>query len=355
MQAVEDLSKKTDMLGACKALNVAPSTLYRHRRPAQEGTRPRPRPSRALTDAEEQKVLATLNAPYFVDKSPACVHAELIDSKIYLCSVRTMYRTLARHKMVRERRNQLQHPVYTKPELLAQRANQLWSWDITKLKGDRPYKYYYLYTMIDVYSRFVVGWLVAECESNTLARCLMSEACSTEKIQPGTLTIHADNGAPMVAKPVAWMLEAMGVSKTHSRPHVSNDNPYIESHFKTLKYRPTFPKTFGSLEDARGFLKHFYQWYNHEHRHSGIAYLTPHSVHQGRGPQYLAKRTEALQLAYEAHPERFVRGPSRPNALPESVWINGPASRATTEANMDPKHLQTGNDPQANRAGGILY
>jgi putative transposase len=147
----------------------------------------------------------------------------------------------------------------------------------------------------------------------------------------------------------------MGVSKTHSRPHVSNDNPYIESHFKTLKYRPTFPKTFGSLEDARAFLKHFYQWYNYEHRHSGIAYLTPHSVHQGRGPLCLAKRTEALQLAYDAHPERFVRGPSRPNALPESVWINGPASRATTEANMDPKHRQTGHDPQANRAGGILY
>lgn len=323
MNAAEKLGQATDVTSACRALGVPRASLYRERMPKTLRS-PRPPAARALSPTEEHKVLATLNSPYFVDKAPACVHAELADAKIYLCSVRTMYRILARHKLVRERRNQLRHPAYSAPELLAERPNQLWSWDITKLKGPRPYQYFFLYTMLDVFSRYVVGWLVMDRENNELARLLIAEACAAQNIQPGTLTVHADNGAPMIAKPVAWLLESMGVARTHSRPHVSNDNPYIESHFKTLKYRPTFPKQFGSLTDARTFLQEFYRWYNHEHRHSGIAHLKPATVHHGQASAQLAQRTQTLVTAYAAHPERFVRGAPRPTSLPTAVWINPP-------------------------------
>ncbi len=358
MAAAEQLGRATDMVSACRALNVPRASLYRARKPPRN-QQPSKKPPRALSEAEEQRVLSTLGAPHFVDKAPASVYAELVDSGTYLCSVRTMYRILTRHKLVRERRNQLRHPKYAPPELLAERPNQLWSWDITKLKGTRPYEYYFLYTMIDVYSRCVVGWLVMERESSDLARLLIAHACNAQSIEPNMLTIHADNGAAMIAKPVAWMLESMGIAKTHSRPHVSNDNPFIESHFKTLKYRPTFPKQFGCMEDARDFLRDFYQWYNHEHRHSGIAYLTPAEVHGGKAKDCLSKRGATLCTAFMAHPERFVKGCPRAPTLPESVWINPPKTKRAEQQETSRPQDQSGpevfSEKMASRSGKMMH
>jgi putative transposase len=327
MSAAEQLAKVTDVTSACRALAVPRSSLYRARRAVVERPPRTPSP-RSLSAAEEAKVLETLNSPEFVDKAPACVFAELVDAKIYMCSVRTMYQILDRHKLVRERRNQLRRPAYTAPELLATEPNQLWSWDITKLKGPGPYQYFHLYTLLDVYSRFVVGWVVADRENNEVSRKLIAECCAAQRIQRGTLTIHADNGAAMTAKALGQMLEELGVAKSHSRPHVSNDNPFIESHFRTLKYRPTYPKKFGCLEDSRAFLQEFYHWYNYKHRHSGIAYLTPAAVHDGQASTRLAARAQTLAGAYAAHPERFVRGAPRRTAVPDAVWINPPKASA---------------------------
>ena len=345
MNAAEQLAKVTDVTSACRALAVPRSSLYRARRVKIERPPRTPSP-RSLSAAEETKVLETLNSPQFVDKAPACVFAELADDKIYICSVRTMYRVLDRHKLVRERRNQLRRPAYTAPELLATEPNQLWSWDITKLKGPGPYQYFQLYTLLDVYSRFVVGWVVAERENNEVARKLIAECYAAQSIEAGTLTVHADNGAAMIAKPLAQMLEGLGVAKTHSRPHVSNDNPFIESHFRTLKYRPTYPKKFGCLEDSRAFLQEFYRWYNYEHRHSGIAYLTPAAVHDGQASTRLAARAQTLAEAYAAHPERFVRGAPRRTAVPDAVWINPPkVSAAADGVETVPASASQGTEP----------
>jgi putative transposase len=326
MMAATKLSPVVGLVAACIALGVARATLYRRRRPAASTALVphRPPSPRALQPAEQQTVLTALHAPRFVDQAPREVYATLLDEGTYLCSVRTMYRLLLAHGELRERRDQLRHPHYTKPELLATRPNQVWSWDITKLLGPAKWTYYYLYVILDIFSRYVVGWMVAYRESNQLAQQLLGETCVKEHIAPGTLTIHADRGTSMKSKPVALLLADLGVTKTHSRPHVSNDNPFSESQFKTLKYRPEFPDRFGGAEDARAFCGPFFGWYNHEHHHTGLALLTPADVHYGRTAAVLAQRQAVLTAAWRANPDRFVRQSPVPQVPPAAVWINPP-------------------------------
>ena len=269
-------------------------------------------------------MLETLLSERFVDRAPRQIVATLLDENIYVCSASTMYRLLRSEQMLTERRALARHPHYKKPELLATAPNQIWSWDITKLKGPVKYSYYCLYVIIDIFSRFVVGWMVAERECAQLAKELILEATVQQAIPPGQLTVHADRGSAMKSKSVAQLLLDLGVDKTHSRPHVSNDNPYSESQFKTLKYCPDFPERFGSVEDAPQISEELFAWYNQEHRHSGIAMLTPAMVHNGEGAARLCARQVILSLAYEAHPERFVSGVAQAGVLPEAVWINPP-------------------------------
>jgi putative transposase len=272
-------------------------------------------------------VLAVLHEPRFIDQAPAEVYATLLDEQRYLCSERTMYRLLAGRAEVRERRDQLRHPNHPVPVVHASKPNELWSWDITKLHGPAKWTYFYLYVLMDVYSRYVVGWLVAYRESATLAQKLIAETCERQGIVPGQLTVHADRGTSMTSKPVAFLLADLGVTKTHSRPHVSNDNPFSESAFKTLKYRPDFPEAFGSIEDSRGFCGDFFHWYNHEHHHAGLELLTPADVHLGRAAQRLAARGTVLDAAFQLHPERFVGGLPAHRQLASEVWINKPVSQ----------------------------
>jgi putative transposase len=281
--------------------------------------------------AERQAVLTTLHSDRFVDGAPASITARLLDEGTYLCSTRTMYRILGAAGESRERRDQLRRPAYVRPELLATGPNQLWSWDITKLLGPAKWTYYYLYVLLDVFSRYVTGWMVAYRESATLAARLIDEACSRQGIPAGQLTVHADRGSSMTSKTVALLLADLGVTKTHSRPHVSNDNPYSESQFKTLKYRPDFPDRFGSLQHARNWSSPFFHWYNRQHRHGGIAYLTPADVHYGRAEEIMKRREEVLAQAARQHPERFVRGAARLPRLPEAVWINKPLDELQAE------------------------
>jgi putative transposase len=269
-------------------------------------------------------VLAVLHSERFVDRAPVQVHATLLDEGQYLCSPRTMYRMLQAQGEVRERRDRLVHPAYQRPELVATAPNQVWSWDLTKLRGPGKWQYFHLYVLLDLFSRFVVGWMLAPQESGTLARRLIAETCERQGIVPGQLTLHADRGSAPASKTVAQLLADLGVERSHSRPHVSNDNPFSESHFATVKGHPEFPDRFASFEHAHGFCRGFFPGYNTEHRHSGLAYLTPEVVHTGRAPLVLARREKVLGAAYAAHPERFVRRPPKPLALPEAVWINPP-------------------------------
>jgi putative transposase len=327
MQAVEELSRTSGTLPACAALGVARATLYRHRGAAlgvPSQAQPQSSSPRALRAEERQAVLAELHSERFVDQAPAAIYAALLDQGRYLCSERTMYRLLEGADEVRERRNQLRHPHYAKPELLATRPNELWSWDITKLLGPAKWTYFYLYVLLDVFSRYVVGWLVAQRESAILAKKLIEASVNKQAIQPGQLTVHADRGSSMTSKPVALLLADLGVTKTHSRPHVSDDNPFSEAQFKTLKYRPEFPERFGSLEDARAFCVAFFNWYNNEHYHSGLALLTPATVHYGATATVIEQRRAILTAAYAAHPERFVRHAPQPATPPAAVWINPP-------------------------------
>ncbi len=333
MQAVEDLSRTSGTLAACRALGVVRATLYRHRRGTRaaliEPSAKRAHP-RALGIQEEQAVLTELHSERFLDQAPAAVYAALLDEGRYLCSERTMYRLLAEAGEVRERRDQLRHPAYVKPELLATRANEVWSWDITKLLGPAKWTYFYLYVLLDIFSRYVVGWMVAHRESATLAKKLIQQSTIKQAIRPGQLTVHADRGSSMTSKPVALMLADLGVTKTHSRPHVSNDNPFSEAQFKTLKYRPEFPDRFGSIEDARAFCLGFFDWYNNEHYHSGLALLTPATVHYGETATVLARRRAILAAAYAQHPERFVHRAPQPAEPPSAVWINPPKPGGAT-------------------------
>lgn len=323
------------MVAACCALGVSRATLYRRSTPAPTSTTVCKKPARALTESERQQVLDILHEPRFMDKAPAEIYAILLDEGIYLCSIRTMYRVLAEADEVRERRKQTQHPVYVKPELLATGPNQVWSWDITKLRGPGKWQHFSLYVIMDIYSRFVVGWLIADRESSTLAQRLIAESVHKQSVRPGQLTVHADRGASMSSKPVAFLLADLGITKTHSRPHNSNDNPYSEAQFKTLKYCPDFPERFGSIEDARLFCRTFFRWYNQEHRHMGIALLTPAMLHHGEAEAVIRYRASVLTAAYQAHPERFVNKPPTPTPIPAAAWINRP-STLEKEAQMLP-------------------
>ncbi len=308
---------------ACRALGVSRATVYRRRRPFAPAAR-RPRPARALTPAEQEAVLAQLHSPRFIDLAPREAYATLLDEGHYLCSPRTMYRLLEAVHEVRERRNQLRH-VAPRPELLAIRPNEVWSWDITKLLGPAKWTYYYLYVILDIFSRYVVGWMVAHAERARLAERLIAATSETQAICPGQLTVHADRGSSMTSKPVALLLADLGITRTHSRPHVSNDNPFSEAQFKTLKFRPEFPERFASAEATRAFCHPFFTWYNTEHRHGGIGWLTPAMVHYGQVELVRTARRQILTTAYAAHPERFVHRPPEPPAVPDAVWINPPA------------------------------
>ncbi len=330
MATVREMSPRLGVAPTCAALGLPRATYYRWQRPRPSIGRRRS-PPRALAPQERQAVLARLHEPRFGDLAPAEVYATLLDEGTYLCSERTMYRMLAAHQEVRERRNLLRHPRYAAPELLATRPNQLWSWDITKLLGPATWTYFYLYVILDVFSRYVVGWLVAHREAAVLAERLIAETCARQGIAPGALTLHADRGSSMTSKPVALLLADLGVAKTHARPHVSNDNPFSEAQFKTLKYRPAFPDRFGALEDARAFCQTFFGWYNRAHHHSGLGLLTPHDVHYGLAEVRRAGRAAVLAAAHAAHPERFPRGVPQPAPLPIEVWINRPTTPRRTE------------------------
>ena len=331
-RTVEELTPIIGTRPACRAVGASPATIYRRRRPPQpRRSRPRPAPDRALSEPERERVLELLHSQRFVDSSPAQVWATLLDEGRYLCSERTMYRLLeAKHGGVRERRDQLTHPAYAKPELLAERPNELWSWDISKLLGPAKWTYFYLYVILDVFSRYVVGWTVQHRETGPIAEALIAQAIEQQQTEPGTLTVHADRGGPMRSKPVAFLLADLGVTKTHSRPYTSTDNPYSEAHFKTLKYRPGFPERFDSIEQARAFCRGFFHWYNHEHRHSGIGLMTPAAVHHGQAERMHAERAHVLEAAHAANPERFVRGVPMLPTLPTAAWINKPDTKQVT-------------------------
>jgi putative transposase len=328
-RTVEELTPIIGTRPACRALGAAPATIYRRRRPPEpRPPKPRPTPARALSEPEREAVLEVLHSERFVDTSPAEVWATLLDENRYLCSERTMYRLLAaRHGGVRDRRDQLTHPGYAKPELLAERPNELWSWDVSKLKGPAKWTYFYLYVILDVFSRYVVAWTLQHRENGQLAKALIEQAAEQQQITPEILTLHADRGAPQRAKPVAFLLADLGITKTHSRPYTSSDNPYSEAHFKTLKYRPEFPERFDDIDQARAHCRPFFDWYNHEHRHSGIGLMTPAAVHHGHAIELHAARARVLDTAYERHPERFVRKPPVPPELPTAAWINKPDTK----------------------------
>ena len=326
MTAVAQLSPSVGCAAACRALDLPRASFYRTQalRPESDAGASRPKPARALSETERQTALAHLHSDRFVDQAPQQVHATLLDEGIYVCSPRTMYRLLDEYGEVRERRDQLRRPAYQKPELLAIRPNQVWTWDITKLRGPVKWTYFYLYVILDLFSRYVVGWMVAPRESAELAKKLIQESLSKQGILPGQVHLHADNGSPMASKTLALKLADLGVTKSHSRPYVSDDNPFSESQFKTMKYRPDFPDRFGSLEDARTHTQGFFHWYNLEHHHSGIAMLTPYMVHYGLAADVLGNRQRVLTAAFHQHPGRFVRQPPRPIPLPNAVWINPP-------------------------------
>ena len=329
-QTIRELQPLVGTAAACAVVGRPRATYYRHHHPpaprsqAEQPPRPVASQPRALSAVERFTVRAVLHGERFVDQAPATVYATLLDEQHYLCSVSTMYRVLRADGETRERRRQATHPAAVRPELLATRPNEVWSWDITRLLGPVKWTYYYLYVIIDLYSRYVPGWLLATRETAALAERLLAETIAKHGIAADQLTLHADRGTSMASKPVALMLADLGVIKSHSRPHCSNDNPYSEAHFKTLKYRPDFPDRFGSLEDGRVFCQRFFHWYDHEHRHSGIGFHTPADVHFGRAAQIRQQRASVLDAAYAAHPERFDRRAPTPPPLPGPAWINPP-------------------------------
>jgi putative transposase len=326
MDAAETLGKEVGVERACKAMSVSRATLYRRRCAAdkKDAQSSRNCSPRALSCEQRQAVKNTLYSDRFIDKAPREVYATLLDEGQYLCSVRTMYRLLREDNASKERRNQLRHPNYKKPELLATGPNQVWSWDITKLLGPQKWTYYYLYVILDIYSRYVVGWMLAHRESADLASRLIRETITKQNVSEDQLTIHSDRGPSMASQNVAQLLATLGVVKSHSRPHVSNDNPFSESQFKTMKYRPEFPTRFGGYEDALSHCRSFFKWYNDQHYHSGIGLLTPAMLHYGTAEKVIEDRATVLQGAYAAHPERFVRGCPKSQSLPAAVWINPP-------------------------------
>jgi len=337
MKASVALSADVGIKPACEALNVSCATFYRHADKGAADETPLSKhtaPPLALNESERQSVLHTLHSDRFCDMAPHQVYATLLDEGQYLCSIRTMYRLLAdEHGDVKERRRHVRRPNYVKPELLATEPNQVWSWDITKLKGPVKWTYFHLYVILDIFSRLVVGWMVAHREQDALAKRLIEDSCAKQRIARGQLTVHADRGSSMKSKLVAHLLADLGVTKTHSRPHVSNDNPYSESQFKTLKYCPQFPNRFGSLQDAKAFCRYFFDWYNKEHRHSGIALMTPEQVHYGLADEIFSRRQAVLEDAFKNHPNRFKHKMPMPQKAPDAVWIN-PPSTLKLESNL---------------------
>jgi putative transposase len=326
MMAVRELGGEVGVRAACRALEAASASYYRWCRPSQGKPKPRPRPPLALSASEERDLLEVLNGERFVDLAPPEAYARLLGEGTYLCSTRTMYRVLERHGQVRERRDQLRHPVAAKPELLATGPNQVWSWDITKLKGPAKWSYFYLYVVLDIFSRYVVGWMLAQRESAELAKRLIRESLEKQQIEDGQeLTIHSDRGPSMTSKTLGQLLADLSITRSLSRPYTSNDNPFSESQFRTLKYRPEFPDRFGSHQHGLSFLRPFFHWYNEQHHHGGISFFTPGQVHRGEVELVLAERERALEAAFLAHPQRFKgRRPHAP-APPSAVWINPPA------------------------------
>ncbi len=312
---------------ACVAVGRSRATHYRRARPGRVTARkPRPAPVNKLSAGEVEAILDLLRSPRFVDCSPDQVYFTLLDEGTYLASVSSFYRILRANDEVRERRRQATHPAKVKPELTADRPLVVWSWDITKLKGPRRGEYYDLYVVLDIFSRYVVAWCVAPSESGALAKELIADAVWRHRVPPDQLTIHADRGSSMTSNPVVELLTFLGIKRSHSRPHVSNDNPYSEAQFKTLKYCPSFPDRFGSIADARAFCESFFSYYNHDHRHSGIAYHTPASVHFGTAEEVRTQRAETLKAAYAANPARFRHRTPEPPKLPTVAWINEPVS-----------------------------
>lgn len=352
MRAAKELALVVGANTACEALAVSRASFYRWQSACKEAdtAKPRKRSHRALRDQERQQVVDVLHSERFVDKAPAQVYATLLDEGLYLCSVRTMYRILDQENEVRERRNQLRHPPYKKPELLATGPNQVWSWDITKLLGPVKWSYFYLYVILDIFSRYVVGWMLASRESADLAKRLIRETVDKQAVVGDELIIHSDRGPSMKSQSVAQLLATMGITKSHSRPHVSNDNPYSESQFKTLKYRPEFPERFGSDQDGLSFCHDFFHWYNYEHYHSGIGMLTPAMVHYGTAEAVLADRQRVLDAGYAAHPQRFVNKPPAPLPLPSAVWINPPVE--TPKPRAVSQQVRREEEPVAASRGG---
>ncbi len=326
---LEDLEAVTSTKQACALLGASRATIYRRRRPPLPRPVPaRPEPPNKLTEQERQRILAVLRSEEYCDLAPAQVWARLLDDGIYLCSISTMYRLLAIAGENRERRRQRTHPTRKRPELIARRPNQVWSWDITKLQGPERGVYYELFVIIDIFSRYVVGWMVSPAETGELAEAFIADALAGQGIERDQLTLHADRGTSMTSKPVAQLLVDLGVARSHSRPHVSNDNPYSEANFKTLKYCPAFPGRFCSIQHARAFCAVFFDHYNHVHRHAGIGLHTPASVHYGTATEIRAQRAVTLDAAYTANPARFRHRPPTPPKLPTVAWINEPTPEA---------------------------
>jgi putative transposase len=329
-QAITTLAPHLGIRAACTAVGAAQASYYRRHRARPPLARPAPVPHRdrhqprALSAAERAAILNVLHSDRFADLAPAETWAILLDEGTYLGSQSTFYRLLRVAGETRERRRQATHPAAVKPELLATAPNQVWSWDITKLHGPVKWTYYYLYVILDIYSRYATGWMLATRESASLAEKLIAGACAKQQISRGQLAIHADRGSSMTSKPVAFLLADLGITQSHSRPHVSNDNPYSEAQFKTLKYRPAFPGRFPSIEAARAHCQDFFSWYNHEHRHSGLGLHTAADVHHDQATAVQGRRAAVLTAAYLAWPERFVRHPPQPPDLPSRSWINPP-------------------------------
>jgi transposase InsO family protein len=318
----QELSQVVGISQACQVLGVPRSRLYPRQQAA--GSSPRATPAHAFSAEERIAIRAVMNSERFMDRAPRQIYAALLDEGTYLCHWRSMYRILQDFAEVRERRNQRQHPVYRKPELLAEGPNQVWSWDITKLRGPAKWTHFALYSVIDIFSRFIVGWMIAEGESAELAKQLIATAAANQHIQPEQLTLHADNGKPMKAKTLALLLSDLGIEKSHSRPYVSDDNPFSEAHFKTVKYHPTYPDRFGGVQDARAWARPFFDWYNYEHYHSGLNLLTPAMVHYGQAEVVRQQRQAVLAAAYAQFPQRFVHGEPMVKGAPDAVWINPP-------------------------------
>ena len=335
-EAIALLAPMIGTRAACRAAGVAQATWYRRHRASPAPPRPGPVPHRdrvqprALAAAERKAILEALHSERFADLAPDEVWATLLDEGTYLGSVSTYYRVLREAGERRERRRQATHPAAVKPELAATGPNQVYSWDITKLHGPVKWAYCHLYVILDIYSRYAVGWMVAARESAVLAEKLIAATCAKQGIPRGQLSLHADRGSSMTSKPVALLLADLGVTQSHSRPHVSNDNPYSEAQFKTLKYRPAFPARFPSIEAARAHCQEFFPWYNNDHRHGGLGLHTAADVHHGHAPAVRARRAQVLDAAYHAHPERFVSKPPAPPKLPGTSWINPPQEKETS-------------------------